>query len=119
MGTSESIMKWLLKKGALGGIARSLYSNYKQFQKECPGFTESEIYEALFIGRFSILKLRRKEQERYDHYLENNDPPTNLLDVCLAIAEIELDIYSSEPKYTKLAVEVLYEELERLGWPKE
>ena len=42
--------------------------------------------------------------------------PTTLRDVCQAIADIELNIHSSGTKHAILAVGVLYEELERLGY---
>ncbi len=119
MSISERIMKWIAKKGALGGIARSQHHKFKRFQKENPDLSESEICQALFESRFNIIKLRRKEQERYDRYLENNEVPTNLRDVCQAIADIELDIHLSGTKHAILAVGVLYEELERLGYPKD
>ena len=116
MSFSECIMKWIAKKGPLGGIARSQYSKFKRVQKENPNLTESEICQALFNNRFSTIKLRRKERERYEHLLEVDELPTTLIDVCLAIAHIELDIHSYGNKNGILAVLVLYEELERLGY---
>ncbi len=116
---SERIMKWIVKIGALGGIARSQYIKFKSIQKEDPNLTESEICQILFTSRFSSIKLRRKERERFERYLESNDVPTNLRDVCQAIADIELDIHSSGTKHAILAVEVLYEELDRKGYRKE
>ncbi len=119
MSISEYIIKWIAKKGTLGGIARSQYIKFKRAQKDNPSLSESEICQTLFKSRFSTIKLTRKEQERFDLFLESNELPTNLRDVCQGIADIELDIHSSGTKYAVLAVGVLYEELERLGYQKQ
>ncbi|MFC1678044.1 hypothetical protein ACFL3G_13420, partial [Planctomycetota bacterium] len=115
----ECIIKWIAKKGALGGIARSQYIKFKRAQKENTNLTENEICQTLFTSRFSAIKLRENERERFERYLESNDVPTTLRDVCQAIADIELDIHSFGTKHAILAVGVLYEELERLGYQKE
>jgi len=115
----ECIMKWIAKKGALGGIARSQHIKFSRVQKENPNLSESEICQTIFKSRFSTINLTRKERERFNLFLEDNSLPTNLRDVCQAIADIELDIHSFGTKYAILAVEVLYEELERLGYQKE
>ena len=119
MSFSECIIKWIAKKGALGGIARSQYIKFKRAQKENPNLSESEICQTLFKSRFSTINLTRKERERFDLFLENNELPTTLRDVCQAIADIELNIHSSGTKHAILAVGVLYEELERLGYQKQ
>ncbi len=119
MSLGECIMKWIAKKGALGGVARSQYVKFTRAQKENPNLSESEICQTLFKSRFSRINLTRKERERFDLFLEYNGLPTTLRDVCQAIADVELNIHSSGSKHAILAVGVLYEELERLGYQKE
>lgn len=115
----NNFVKWIAKVGATGGIARSQYSLYKKTKKKNPDSKESDIAPHIFTHRFSRLGPTRKERRRLEQYLSESPVPNTLREVCHAIAEIEFNLNPLEWERLSLVMEVIDEELNRLGYFEE
>lgn len=114
-----NFVKWLAKRGATGGIARSQFAMFQRMKRKNPELSESEIAEHLFAHRFSTIGPVRKERARLQAYVNENSPPSTLREVCYAIAEVEMDISPLNIEQYDLIIVVIDEELERLGYVEE
>ncbi len=47
-------MKWLMKKGAIGGAARLMIKAYRKEKKRNPNASDKEIFESIAKWRYSI-----------------------------------------------------------------
>jgi len=95
-------------------MVRSTFGKYQRAKRQNPSATEPEIAAFLLKDRYRILHPKPDEAERLEALLATDPQLVTLMDVCLAIAEIEFGPRDSFQR--RILVEVISEELGRLGY---
>ncbi len=111
------LMDWLSSKGPAGKIARGVHGQFIDLKRRHPEMSEEEIAKALFLHGYSTGKsLNKMEQIRINKYLEDDSRITSILDLCMAIIDIELNISGRDEKAFEMAKNIVISELKKLGY---
>jgi hypothetical protein len=112
------LLRWLQRKGSTGSIARWAYKGYTTLKAQDSSLTEADICEALFSMRYTMTPPRGNELRRYEMLVSTGADVSDLRELCMAVAEIEFGISIDDRKLWRNVLEVIDEELQRLGYKR-
>jgi hypothetical protein len=111
-------MKWLARRGNVGGAARWAANGYKFFRlrhpdkAECP---DSDIFRLMIASRFQVLPNPTSEE-----FLLSLVPNlAGLFGLVVAILSVEAGYMENTPENRKMFQEIVVEELDGQGIPSE
>lgn len=109
------IMKWLAKRN-VKGIVKSQAAKYEKTRQKNPSCSDITVIHTIFESRFDrrILRATKGEKKRITEYIKTNGMPDSLLDLCLAIGEIEFAPRDMEQYF--FIHDTMLDELKRLGY---
>lgn len=105
-------MKFLARKGAVGGTARTIAKHYKYYRGIHPDKEEikdSEIYRLIIIDRFKLSKIKQQR------LLSEIGLMSGLKDLVVGILTIEADFLDNTMDIQIMFEEVIEEELLKKG----
>ncbi|NKI35593.1 hypothetical protein HFP89_10495 [Wenzhouxiangella sp. XN79A] len=109
------MMKWLARKGAVGGTARWAAQGYESLSTENPGISGPELYRALIHVRFTALP--NADQEQF--LMSIADQVIGLRGLVVAILTVEAGFTENTPQNQRMFMEIIDEELLKHGVPRD
>jgi hypothetical protein len=107
------MMKWMARKGAVGGTARWAAQGYAAFVNQCPNIIASDLYRSLIKHRYAVMP--NPEQESF--LLSIADQIRGLRGLVVAILTIEAGFTENTPGNQQMFMEIIDEELLKKGVP--
>lgn len=107
-------MKFLARKGAVGGTARIVGKQYRKFRQIHPNKDEikdSEIYQLIFKDRFKVLGNKTQE----DFLLRKAYEMSGLVDLVREILGVEAGYYENTYQNQLMFESIIAEELQKKG----
>jgi len=108
------MMKWMARKGAVGGTARWAAQGYAVFVHQNPNIDASELYRTLIKHRYAVMP--NPEQESF--LLGIADQLKGLRGLVVAILTVEAGFTENTPENQRMFMEIIDEELLKNGVPK-
>jgi cell fate regulator YaaT (PSP1 superfamily) len=108
------IMKFLARKGAVGGTARIVGKQYKKFRQIHPNKDEiedSEIYQLIIKDRFKVLSNKTQE----DNLLKKANEMSGLVELIREILGVEAGYYENTYQNQLMFESIIAEELQKIG----
>lgn len=107
------MMKWIARKGAVGGTARWAAQGYKFFSSKDSKLSGPQLYKALIQTRF--LASPNAQQESF--LMGIADKIIGLRGLVVAILTIEAGFTENTPENQRMFMEIIDEELAKHGVP--
>lgn len=107
------MMKWMARKGAVGGTARWAAQGYAAFANQSPNIDTSDLYRTLIKHRYSVMP--NPQQESF--LLGIADQIRGLSGLVVAILTVEAGFTENTPENQQMFMEIIDEELLKNGVP--
>lgn len=108
------MMKWMARKGAVGGTARWAAQGYAAFVNQSPNIDASDLYRTLIKHRYTAMP--NPEQESF--LLSIADQIRGLRGLVVAILTVEAGFTENTPENQQMFMEIIDEELLNNGVPR-
>jgi hypothetical protein len=110
-----SVMKWMARKGNVGGTARWAADLYKRVVAENPDMHTIDIYKTMIRHRMRVLPNPSQESL----LLDLTEEARGLRGLVVAILIVEAGYGENSPEHRREFSEVIEEELEKYGFSHE
>lgn len=107
------LMRWIARRGAVGGTARWAAKGYKSFCSKDPNISGPRLYEALIKVRYAALPNAEHEQA----LIGGVENMKGLRGLVVAVLTVEAGFDETEPRHQSMFMDVIDEELKKLGTP--
>jgi len=108
------IMKWIARKGAVGGTARWAAQGYRTFISQDPNMEMIDLYKILIQHRYAAIP--NPEQETF--LLSIADQIKGLRGLVVSVLTIEAGFTENTKNNKQMFMEIIDEELTKRGVPK-
>ena len=108
------IMKWMARKGAVGGTARWAAQGYAAFANQSPNIDAPDLYRALIAHRYAVIP--NPKQELF--LLGIAGQFRGLRGLVVAILTVEAGFTENTPENQQMFMEIIDEELLNNGVPR-
>ncbi len=108
------IMKWLARKGAVGGTTRWAAKGYMALTNQDPNIEMGDLYEALIKNRYAVMPNPEKESI----LLSIVDQIKGLRGLVVSILTVEAGFLENTPDNQQMFIGIILEELKKYRVPK-
>jgi len=110
------LLKWLSRRGAVGGTARWAARNYLAARQSLPeSSSDADAYRLMISARYKAMPDRETESE----LLKLADDTQGLLELVVTVLAVEAGFNDNTPENKRMFADVIVEELEKKGLPRE
>jgi hypothetical protein len=112
------LLKWMARRGAVGGTARWAADGYLHFRRQHPArtvYSDNEIFRLMILARYRT----RRDAGAEACLLGVASQLEGLRGLVVAVLTVEAGYSKSSAATQKMFAEVIDEELERCGVPRE
>jgi hypothetical protein len=108
------MLKWMARKGAVGGAARWAAKGYKAISKQDPNIEVTDLYRTLIKSRFAVMP--NPEHEAF--LMGISSQIKGLRGLVVSVLTIETGFTENTPDNQQMFMEIIDEELRNHGIPQ-
>jgi hypothetical protein len=108
-------LKWMLRKGAVGGTVKWVVNGYIAWHQKDSSLSLEEIIQKLIEARCSVMH----NKDEFETLLAISDPMKGLHGLVMSLLSTEASYLENTPQGKVIILDVVYKELIKSGLPSE